>query len=109
MTFTDPIGDMFSRIRNGQMRNLNSVEIPSSKQPGDSTSAILTLCIGSGIEEICEEFDVTIFASNTATNIPHIRTVPTSGLIWDIETNYDGSTKSWDMSSAGMLKVGWKD
>ena len=30
MTFTDPIGDMFSKIRNGQMRALNSVEIPSS-------------------------------------------------------------------------------
>ena len=30
MTFTDPIGDMFSRIRNGQMRSLNSVDIPSS-------------------------------------------------------------------------------
>ena len=30
MTFTDPIGDMFSRIRNGQMRALNSVVIPSS-------------------------------------------------------------------------------
>ncbi len=31
MTLTDPIGDMFSRIRNGQMRSLNSIEIPSSK------------------------------------------------------------------------------
>ena len=31
MTFTDPIGDMFSRIRNGQMRSLSSIEIPSSK------------------------------------------------------------------------------
>ena len=30
MTFTDPIGDMFSRIRNGQMRSLSHVEIPSS-------------------------------------------------------------------------------
>ena len=30
MAFTDPIGDMFSRIRNAQMRSLNSVEIPSS-------------------------------------------------------------------------------
>ena len=30
MTFTDPIGDMFSRIRNGQMRSLESVNIPSS-------------------------------------------------------------------------------
>ena len=30
MTLTDPIGDMFSRIRNGQMRLLNSINIPSS-------------------------------------------------------------------------------
>ena len=30
MTFTDPVGDMFSRIRNGQMRFLNSIVIPSS-------------------------------------------------------------------------------
>ena len=31
MTIIDPIGDMFTRIRNGQMRNLNSVNIPASK------------------------------------------------------------------------------
>ena len=30
MALTDPIGDMFSRIRNGQMRSLDSIEIPSS-------------------------------------------------------------------------------
>ena len=30
MTLTDPIGDMFSSIRNGQMRSLNSIDIPSS-------------------------------------------------------------------------------
>ena len=30
MTLTDPIGDMFSRIRNGQMRSLNTIETPSS-------------------------------------------------------------------------------
>ena len=30
MTLTDPIGDMFSRIRIGQMRLLNSINIPSS-------------------------------------------------------------------------------
>tara|TARA_B100001029_G_scaffold167943_1_gene161567 strand:+ start:1223 stop:1621 length:399 start_codon:yes stop_codon:yes gene_type:complete len=30
MSLTDPIGDMFSRIRNGQMRLLNSIDIPSS-------------------------------------------------------------------------------
>ena len=31
MTIIDPIGDMFTRIRNGQMRNLRSVNIPASK------------------------------------------------------------------------------
>ena len=30
MSLTDPIGDMFSRIRNGQMRSLSSIDIPSS-------------------------------------------------------------------------------
>ena len=30
MTFTDPIGDMFSRIRNGQMRLLSSINVPAS-------------------------------------------------------------------------------
>ena len=30
MTLMDPIGDMFTRIRNGQMRSLTKVEIPSS-------------------------------------------------------------------------------
>ena len=30
MTLTDPIGDMFSRIRNGQMRLLDSIDMPSS-------------------------------------------------------------------------------
>tara|TARA_B100001093_G_scaffold509527_1_gene573721 strand:+ start:521 stop:919 length:399 start_codon:yes stop_codon:yes gene_type:complete len=30
MTLTDPVGDMFSRIRNGQMRSLESINIPSS-------------------------------------------------------------------------------
>ena len=31
MTIVDPIGDMFTRIRNGQMRNLKTVNIPASK------------------------------------------------------------------------------
>ena len=30
MALMDPIGDMFTRIRNGQMRSLTEVEIPSS-------------------------------------------------------------------------------
>ena len=31
MSFTDPVGDMISRIRNAQMRLLNQVKIPRSK------------------------------------------------------------------------------
>ena len=30
MTLVDPIGDMLTRIRNGQMRSLNRIEIPFS-------------------------------------------------------------------------------
>ena len=31
MSFTDPIADMITRIRNGQLRKLNTVIIPNSK------------------------------------------------------------------------------
>ena len=31
MALVDPIGDMITRIRNGQMRMLTNVKIPSSK------------------------------------------------------------------------------
>jgi small subunit ribosomal protein S8 len=30
MTIMDPIGDMFTRIRNGQMRQLKTIDVPSS-------------------------------------------------------------------------------
>ena len=30
MNLSDPIGDMFARIRNGQLRSLNSIDIPIS-------------------------------------------------------------------------------
>ena len=30
MNLVDPIGDMLTRIRNGQMRSLNKIEIPFS-------------------------------------------------------------------------------
>ena len=30
MTLTDPIGDMFARIRNGQLRQLKTIDVPSS-------------------------------------------------------------------------------
>ena len=31
MSLVDPIGDMLTRIRNGQMRSLNKIEVPFSK------------------------------------------------------------------------------
>tara|TARA_Y100001958_G_C21210295_1_gene536084 strand:+ start:477 stop:875 length:399 start_codon:yes stop_codon:yes gene_type:complete len=31
MSIIDPVGDMFTRIRNGQMRNLSFVSVPASK------------------------------------------------------------------------------
>ena len=31
MSLIDPIGDMFTRIRNGQMRNLDTIVVPHSK------------------------------------------------------------------------------
>ena len=38
---------------NAKQEYLIEVDVPSSKQPGDSTSATMSLCIGSGADEIC--------------------------------------------------------
>ena len=69
---------------------LIEVDVPSSTSVGDSTSTTLTLCIGSGSEEICEDFSVTIYASDVASDIPHIPTVPSTGLSSDIASYYAG-------------------
>ena len=50
---------------------------------------------------------MTVYASDVSSNIPHIRTVPQTGLVWDVEANYVGTTLSWDLSEAGMLNEGW--
>ena len=34
MSFSDPIGDMIARIRNGQMRSHNKIEMPASTFKG---------------------------------------------------------------------------
>ena len=86
---------------------LIQVDIPNSKNLGESTSATLTLCIGSGENEICEDFNFEIFASGVSSHIPHIRTVPATGLSWELDHYYNGTKLIWDMSSAGMLKTGW--
>ena len=86
---------------------LIEVDVPIGETLGESTSSTLTLCIGSGDDEICEDFTAVIFASDISTDIPHIRTIPSTNLTWDIQSNYDGSTIVWDMSEASMLKEGW--
>lgn len=83
-------------------------DIPASRSTGESTSATLTLCIGSQEDEICEDFVATVFASDVSSPGPHIRTVPAQNLSWAISANMPNSGQlSWDMSTAGMLKEGW--
>ena len=86
---------------------LIEVEVPIGTNLGEFTTTTLTLCIGSGEDEICENFITTIYATDVSTDIPHIRTIPDTNLTWNIKSNYDGETISWDMSAASMLKEGW--
>ena len=83
-------------------------DIPAGRSVGESTSATLTLCIGSQEEEICEDFVATVFASEVSSTGPHIRTVPAQNLTWDLSANMPNSGQLvWDMSTASMLKEGW--
>jgi hypothetical protein len=57
---------------------------------------------------ICEDFNIVVEAANTASDIPHARTVPITGLTWSVEANMPANgIIRWNMAEAGMIKEDW--
>lgn len=84
------------------------IEVPSGEGIGQTTSTTLTMCIGEGQDMICEDFDIVVEASETASEMPHVRTVPTTGLTWSVEANMPANgIIRWNMAEAGMIKEDW--
>ena len=84
------------------------LEIPDDVTLGDSVSTPLTMCVGSDDEQTCQTISLTFEASGVVTDV-HQRSVPVSGLNWEVRADFDqpASQLTWSLSDAGMVIQGW--
>ncbi|MBT3453092.1 MAG: hypothetical protein HN444_07005, partial [Euryarchaeota archaeon] len=85
-----------------------TLAVPASTTLGTSTSSMLTVCIGSGEDTLCQDMNVNFHASELAASPSHIRTLPDSTLEWSLEATLpsDGHLE-WNMAEAQMIQTGW--
>ena len=80
------------------------LEVPTTASVNTSSNSTLTLCIGQGENELCEDIEVTFISSNIAINPSHIRTLPDNQITRTItmELPSDGEFR-WNFASAGLV------
>ena len=94
----------------GEQRELLArLPVPSSAGLGENVSTTLTICIGTGDDEVCRSMTLTFNANAVRLSPPNIRSVPANGLQWnaDIELPSGVSELEWDLATSGMLQSGW--
>ena len=88
------------------------LEVPLTNQNqqsvsiGDYVETSLTMCVDG--DESCQTVELTFIASGVVSR-SHIRSVPTTNLVWNIEGDKPSGTDTltWSLSSSGMAKTGW--
>ena len=83
--------------------------VPNNANYGDSVSTPLTMCVGSGDEEICQTISLTFVVSGVIVEINHQRSVPSNGLEWSITADLpdDKEFLNWSLVDSGMQKQEW--
>ncbi|MEC7706388.1 MAG: CARDB domain-containing protein [Candidatus Thermoplasmatota archaeon] len=82
--------------------------VPSNADLGDFVTTQLTMCVGSGDEEECSTISLSFEASGVVADV-HQRSVPTSGLQWQVTASIpsNSSELTWSLSESGMAHQGW--
>ena len=92
----------------GEVKLLTArLEVPGNAALGDSVSTPLTMCVGGN--EACQTISLTFEASGVVTDV-HQRSVPASGLNWEVRADMPPSAVSqlsWSLSDADMARQGW--
>jgi uncharacterized membrane protein len=111
LTLHDDSGEVnILTLAPGEQRELLArLPVPSSAGLGENVSTTLTICIGTGDDEVCRSMTLTFNANAIRMSPPNIRSVPASGLQWsaDIALPAGVSELEWDLASSGMLQSGW--
>ena len=93
----------------GEVKLLTArLEVPSNANLGESVSTPLTMCVGSDDEQTCQTISLIFEASGVVTDV-HQRSVPASGLNWEVRADMPSAASqlTWSLSDAGMVIQGW--
>ena len=111
LTLHDSSGELpLITLSPGEQLELHAkLPVPGGTTLGDTVSSTMTICIGTGNEEVCRSIDFTFVANGVSVSPDNMRTVPATQLSWDIDgtlpSNIDNL--SWDLQTSGMLVSGW--
>jgi len=94
---------------NQDMELFAQLVVPSSVTLGSTTSTTLTLCIGSGVETLCEDLEIQFTAVSSTVTPLHTRSLPNSTLSWQIDADLPVSGMlQWNMADAQMIQTNWQ-
>jgi len=83
--------------------------VPSTVTLGSTTSTTLTLCIGSGIQTLCEDLEIQFTAVYSVVSPLHSRSLPNTTMSWVIDADLpESGILQWNMADAQMLQSNWQ-
>ena len=92
-----------------QLELFAHLDTPGTASYGSQTHTILTLCLGSGEESLCESLDVAFTAVKISANPTHHRSLPNATLSWQLQGIIpSGGIVQWNMAQAQMLHSEWQ-
>ncbi len=111
LTLHDQNGEVpMITLQPGESLELHALlPVPSGTTLGDSVSTTMTICIGTGEEEVCKSIDLSFIANGVTISPDNIRTVPANQISWAIDGELPPNINnlSWDLQTSGMLVSGW--
>jgi len=95
----------------GEIKEMTArLAVPSNSEYGDTVSTPLTMCVGSGEEEICQTITLTFVSSGVIVETRHQRSVPSDNLEWTVTADMplDQEYLNWSLINSGMEISGWQ-
>ena len=85
------------------------LSVPTDASLGDSVSTPLTMCVGSGEDEICQSVQLQFIATSVVSETDHQLSMPENTLQWNVIADLPASSGilDWKVSDAGMAIDDW--
>ena len=82
---------------------------PASAAYGTTTQSTLTLCMGSGEDQLCESMPFTFTSQKFVLEPTHHRSLPAANLSWTLTgTLPTNGMVQWSMVEMGMMQTNWQ-